>query len=64
MHSHLLPPYVILGGLRDKPYALQHIGDVVDPSLLDSQCLSSFIQVQNPVRRGVEQLTKPLGESP
>lgn len=64
MHSHLLPAYVVLGGLCDKPYALQHIGDVVDPSLLDPQGLCSLIQVQNPIRRCVEKLAKSLGESP
>ena len=41
----LLPAYVVLGGLNDEPHAFQHVGNVVDPSLLYAQRLSRFVQV-------------------
>ena len=39
----LLPAYVVLRCLSDEPHALQHVGNVVDPSLLYVQRLSRFV---------------------
>lgn len=42
-HDSLLPAYVVLGSLRDKAYALQHISDVVYSSFLNMKCLCSLV---------------------
>ena len=43
-----LPPLnIVFGFFRHKTDALEHIGDVVYPSLLDAKLISSFVQVND-----------------
>ena len=56
----LLPPYVVLGGLRDEPDTFQNVGYVVDTSLLDAERLGSFVEVEDTVGGRVKEVAEPL----
>lgn len=58
------PLDVVLGLLADELDALQHVGDVVDGSLLHVQHLSSPVQVQNPILRLTQEVNEFLGGQP
>ena len=52
------PTDVVLAVLLDKIDALQHVGDVVDASLLNSQLVYCAVKVQRLVRGLLQQLDK------
>ena len=52
---------MVLGGFGDKPDSFKNVGYVVDASLLYSQRLSSFVQVEDAVRRRMEKVAELLG---
>lgn len=59
-YSH--PLHIVLGLLLDEVDALQHVGDVVDPSLLHFEHLGRLVQVQDPILRLAQELNELLGE--
>ena len=47
-YSH--PLHVVFRLLLNEVDAFQHVGDVIDPSLLHFQYLRCLVQIQDPVR--------------
>ena len=58
------PVHHVLGLFLHQPDALEHVGDVVDASLLYLQRLRSLVQVHRPTQRGVEEAHELLGQQP
>lgn len=59
----LLPAYMILGRLCNKPHPLQDISDVIYPPLLHPQLQCNFVQVQVTVGGRFKQVTEATSEA-
>lgn len=59
---YLHPLHVVFRLLLNEVDAFQHVGDVVDSSLLHFQHLRCLVQIQDPIRGLAQQLNELLGE--
>ena len=62
MTSHSLPLNVVLGLLRNEVDALEHVGDVVNASLLNTESVGCLVEVDHTVVCRHEERHEALGE--